>query len=329
MRVLLTAVAYERYWAGLDRSGLEPLLFGRDGQIRTESGQPVAAEAADPEVAWGTSDLYLDGAPLRPYFGFLSRCASLRWFQSAGAGFDGPAYAALASRGIRVSNAHVNSLPIAEYVLRAVLDHFQGGDQWRAAQAAAEWRSHEFREVHGSTWLIIGLGAIGSGVARLARAFGAATIGCRRHPSGEEITERTVMPDQLFEVIELADVVVLAAAANSSNLGLVDAAFLAAMKPRSVLVNVARGSLVDEGALVTALDRGTPEAALLDVFENEPLPADHPLWRHPAVKVTPHNAAKGTGRYQRQADLFSENLARYLAGRPLINDVTPAILSGG
>ena len=134
-------------------------------------------------------------------------------------------------------------------------------------------------------------------------------------------------PDRLGSVIGAADVVVLAAPASASTEGLADAAFLVGMKPGSVLVNVARGSLVDEEALLAALDRGMPEAAILDVFVTEPLAADHPFWSHPAVTLTAHNAAGGTGRYGRQADLSAENLDRYRAGRPLLNDVTDAVLA--
>ena len=327
MRVLLTSVAHERWWPGLDRPGIEPLILGRDGGLTLAGGVPVDRDAADPEVAWGTSDLFDEGAPLRPFFGLLRRSATLRWFQSPAAGYDGPVFAELARRGVRVSNAHVNGIPIAEYVLRAVLDHFQDAGRWRAGAEKRDWRLHDFREVYGTTWLVVGLGSIGGAVATRARAFGAHVIGCRRRPSDADPADATVTPDRLPEVVGAADVVVLAAPATAATVGLVDAAFLAAMRPGSLLVNVARGSLVDENALLEALERGAPEAAVLDVFATEPLAPDHPFWDHPAVTVTPHNAAGGTGRHARQAELFSENLDRYLAGRPLLNDVTEVILA--
>lgn len=128
-----------------------------------------------------------------------------------------------------------------------------------------------------------------------------------------------------MEVVQTADVVVLAAPATAETADLVDAGFLAMMKPGSLLVNVARGSLVDDDALIAALDSGHLTAAILDVFRDEPLPADHPFWSHPSIRITPHNAAGGTGRLRRQADLFRENLDRYITRRPLRNDVTDFI----
>jgi phosphoglycerate dehydrogenase-like enzyme len=147
-------------------------------------------------------------------------------------------------------------------------------------------------------------------------------IGSRRRPSPDDPTDLTVTPDRVPEVIGQADVVVLAAPATTETNDLVDADLLGRMKDGSMLVNVARGSLVDEDALLVALDRGVPAAAVLDVFRTEPLPDDHPFWTHPSVRITPHNSAGGLGRLQRQADLFADNLARYLAGEPLIHDVT-------
>jgi len=294
----------------------------KDGRLRTETGDTVDRDAADPEVAWGTSDLYAEGSPIRSFLGLIRRAPSLKWFQSPAAGFDDPIFGEMARRGVRITNAHVNGVPIAEFVMRAVLDHFQAAGLWRDAEAARSWKTHDWREISGTTWLVIGLGSIGGGVARRARAFGAEVIGCRRHPEPTDPVDRSVRLAELVSVVPDADVVVLAVPATSVTKGLVGPAFLNAMKPGSLLVNVARGSLVDEDALLAALERGVPEAAVLDVFATEPLPADHPFWTHPSVRVSPHNSAGGTGRYGRQAELFEINLDLYLRGRPMQNDIT-------
>jgi glyoxylate/hydroxypyruvate reductase A len=144
-------------------------------------------------------------------------------------------------------------------------------------------------------------------------------------PTADDPSDRTVTPDQLAEVVGLADVIVLAAPSTPDTDNLVDAPFLARTREGAILVNVARGTLVDEAALLEALDQGRPAVAVLDVFRHEPLPEDHPFWTHPSVRVTPHNAAGGGGRLARQATLFAENLDRYLTGRPLLDDVTDAI----
>lgn len=300
-----------------------------DGALRDEHGTAVDAVDAHPEVAWGTSDLYRAGAPIGAFFELLLQLDSLRWFQSPAAGFDAPVFARLAAGGVRITNAHVNSLPIAEFVMRAVLDEFQGAGQWRSLADRQQWVIHDWREVSGSTWLVVGLGGIGSAVATRARAFGATVIGSRRTPSADDPTDRTVTPDRLHDVVGEADVVVLAAPATPSTVGMVDADFLDLMKTDSVLVNVARGQLVDEDALLASLDQGRPGVAVLDVFQTEPLPPGHPFWTHRAVRVTPHNAAGGVGRLERQADLFATNLDRYLAGQPLVNDITDEVVPGG
>jgi len=328
VQVLLTSTAHHRFWSGIARDGIDALVMDNEGRLSL-SGLVIEREQAEPEIAWATSDLFGEGAPRRQFLGLVRRAGSLRWFQSPAAGFDDPVFTELADRGVRVSNAHVNGIPIAEFVMRAVLDHFQAAERWRRAQADREWSLHDFREVNGSNWLVIGLGSIGGGVARRARAFGATVIGCRRQPGAGDPTDRTVTPDELGSVIGQADVVVLCAPATPATRGLVDSRFLAAMKEHSVLVNVSRGTLVDEDALLAALNAGRPEAAILDVFASEPLEAEHPFWSHPAVTVTPHNAAGGVGRYGRQAELFSENLGRYLTQQPLLNDVTDLARAGG
>ena len=177
--------------------------------------------------------------------------------------------------------------------------------------------------------MIIGLGGIGTEVARRARAFGARVIASRRSPSADAPTDLTVTPDRVLDTVGQADVIVLAAPATAATADLVDAGFLARVKPGCLLVNVARGSLVDEDALLAALDDGRVGVAVLDVFRTEPLPAGHPFWTHPSVRITPHNAAGGRGRLGRQAELFAANLDRFLSGAPLLNDVTDLINQGG
>lgn len=328
MRTLLTAVAHRSFGARLGRPEVEWLLLQDDGSLLDTRGTVIDRADARPEIAWGTSDLFREGAPISGFFSLMLQSSSLRWFQSPAAGYDDPVFGQLVANGVRVTNAHVNGLPIAEFVMRSVLDEFQGASQWRELALERRWLIHDWREIADSTWVVIGLGGIGAGVAQRARAFGAQVIGCRLSPSPTDPTDRTVTPDQLDDVIGLADVVVLAAPATPETANLVDAAFLSRMKAGCLLVNVARGSLVDEIALVEALDSGHLCAAVLDVFATEPLPADHPFWTHPSVRVTPHNAAGGIGRFDRQAELFGENLSRYCEGRALLNEVT-GILGGG
>lgn len=328
VHVLLTSVARDTFGAELRRPGIEWLTMGAEGALVDDDGTPVEWGHADPEVAWGTSDLFHDGAPVRPFFSLLQQVPHLRWFQSPAAGYDAPVFAQLVARGVRVTNAHVNGLPIAEFVMRAVLDAFQDAELWRQAARQRAWRTHDWQEVSGTTWLVIGLGGIGGEVAVRARAFGARVIGSRRSPSAGDPTDLTVTPDRLHEVIGDADVIVLAAPATPATVDLVDATFLAGVKPGCLLVNVARGTLIDDDALLAALDDGRLGGAVLDVFRTEPLPPDHPYWSHPSVRITPHNAAGGRGRFRRQAELFATNLDRYLAGTPLLNDITEVVAAG-
>jgi phosphoglycerate dehydrogenase-like enzyme len=325
MRVLLSRDAYTNFWDLADRPGLQPVILEADGTVTVPDGGRVPAEEADTDLAWGTFDLFVEGGQGRVFMGIVARAPSLQWFQSMAAGYDNPLFPALAGRGVRLSVTHVNGVSIAEYVMHAVLDHYLDAKLWRENQARREWRTHEFREVEGTTWLVIGLGSIGGRVSRRAAAFGATVIGCRRNPEPDDPADRLVTPAQLATVIPEADVVVLAAPAGPETDGMVDAAFLGSMKPRSVLVNVARGSLVDDDALLTALERGAPEAAILDVSTTEPLPADHPFWTHPSITITPHNAAFGIGRGRRQAELFAENLDLFVTGEPLVHEITDLV----
>ncbi len=322
MRILLTAPAHAHF-ADRFPADAEALVMQADGTL----AGGIAWEDAGAEIAWPTADLFDPDAPLRAFFAFLLQSTTLRWIQSPAAGVDAPVFAQLVRNGVRLTTSHVTDIPISEYVLRAVLDHYQRPGEWAASSAERAWHRHEFREVHGTTWLVLGLGSIGAATAVRARAFGAKVIGVRRSPTGDEPVDLMIRPADVLAHVGEADVVVLAAPATAETRHVVDAAFLAAMKPQSLLVNIARGALVDEDALVAALDLGTTiESAVLDVTAIEPLPADSPLWNHPRLTITPHDAAGGTGRLERSAELFVENLRRYTAGEELLHEVVAADL---
>jgi phosphoglycerate dehydrogenase-like enzyme len=310
-------------WAG----ALEPVLVGRDGEIR-HGRNSLTREDAAPEVAWFSGELYQQPA-MSPFIAATLASPDLKWFQSSAAGFDHPIFARIAAKGARLTTSHGQAVGMADFVLSGVLDHFQRGPERRAAQARGEWRGYPFREVNASTWLIIGFGAVGQGVATRARGFGARIIGVRRHQGADPAADFIVPPEAVLEHLPGADVVVLCAPLSAATYHIANAAFFAAMKAGSVLANVGRGNLIDEAALLAALGRGAPAHAVLDVFETEPLPPDSPFWAHPAVSLSPHASGITGAQDGRNRDLFLDNLARYLDGRPLLNEVDPKDLEAG
>jgi phosphoglycerate dehydrogenase-like enzyme len=299
------------------------LRLQTDGTLVLDD-KPVDAAEVEPDAAFVSNDVFY--GPVRECFALLAGWRSLRWVQSAAAGTETPIYRTLLERDTRLTRAHVTAVPIAEYVLRAVLTHFQQPQRWEDARARHEWKHQSFREVWRTNWLVVGLGSIGGEVAARARAFGAHVVGVRRNPTGAEPVDEMITPTAVLAALPRADVVVIAAAGSDDTRGMVDTAFLAAMKPGSVFVNVARGNLVDEDALFAALDRGIPEVAILDVFVTEPLPPDSPFWDHPRVVLTPHSSGGGNGRVQRAVDLFAENLARWQRNEPFVHELTMADL---
>ncbi len=321
IQILVSRAAYDR-WTGL-LHGAAPdarwLTMAADGTTSDGDG------GARPDVMWLSIDTFFDGT-VKPMLELALGSETLRWTHTASAGVDAAFFGDLARHGVRLSTTHVNGISIAEYVLAQVLACYQPLEAWRADQGQSRWRRAEFREVHGTTWLVIGLGGIGAAVAERARAFGATVIGVRRTPTGTEPVDEIHVPAAVPALVPRADVVVLAVPGSDTTRGLVDAAFLEAMKPGSLLVNVARGSLVDEPALLDALDRGVPERAVLDVFATEPLPVESRLWQHPRVVATAHTSAGGAGRHDRAARAFAESLRRYVAGEPIEHEVAAADL---
>lgn len=317
MRLLVFEPAYHRIKDSLpgEAAGLEPLLIREDSTLSL-NGAPVDPDAAAFDIAWASSDLYMKG-PARVMFKLLTAARGLKWFQSGAAGFDHPIFREVAATGTIMTRSDAQGVSIAEFVLARVLEAFQPTVERREAQALKQWERYPFRDLYGTTWLMIGYGAIGRETGIRAKAFGAHVIGVRRTPSADDPADEMITPDKVLETLPRADVVVLAAPHTDETNALVDAGFLSSMKPESVLVNVARGRLVDEAALLDALDTGTPEMAILDVFEHEPLPDDSPLWAHPRVMLTAHCAAESRLNLLRGDDVFLENLGRYMRGEDL------------
>lgn len=322
-RLLIYGPSYRRIEAevGVAAPGIDILIMDEAGTIRLD-GTGIALDVAAPTLAWANHEVFLSAAA-RNFFITLLKAESLAWVQSAAAGFDNPAFGELVRKGAKLSTSHGQAVGMADYVMAGVLDHFQRGPERRAAQNAKVWWREGFREVSGTNWLIIGYGAIGQGVARRAQAFGAKVVGVRRDPSASPFAERIVDLSALSEELPRADVVVLSIPLNATTRRIADAAFFRAMKTGSVLVNVGRGGLVDEAALLAALGAGLPEHAVLDVFENEPLPAESPFWRHPRVSLTGHCSGITSGQDVRNQSLFLDNLARFASGAPLLNLADP------
>lgn len=321
---LLTQPTYERLQLSLERFAgeLEFMTMDTAGQLWL-GGRRIAPDAAQPDYGLISNDLFSTAhGPI--YFELMMNLPSLQWVHSVGAGTDHPVFAALARNGTRITTSHSQSVGMADYVIWGVLNHFQNGRERAQDQAAHLWGKRQAREMMDSRWLVIGFGSIGQGVARRARGFGAHVTGVRRDTSPSPDADAVVSPDAVFDHLRESDVVVCCMPATPQTVDMVDARFLAAMKDGSVLVNVGRGSAIVEDDLLAALDAGKPEHAILDVFRVEPLPDDSRFWDHPRVTLTPHNSGSTGGVVVRTDRLIVANIARYLAGEQLPNEVNGA-----
>lgn len=262
----------------------------------------------------------------------LALARRLRWIHCSAVGLGGLLTPELAGSQLVVTNSRgLHADFIAEHALALLLALRRGLHVAAARQAAHEWAQLELAASRvGSladvNLLVVGLGTIGSRVAALAASLGMRVTGVRRRPA-EPTPPGVVLvlpPERLAEGLGHADAVVLALPTTAATRGLIGRAELAAMRPSALLVNVARGRLVDESALVEALRGGRLAGAALDAFAHEPLPPDHPFWKLPNVLVTPHTAAFGGDYWSPIVDLFLENLARFGRGEPLVNVVDKA-----
>jgi len=295
-------------------------LTSSDGDGPPVPNDEVMTMTADAEVYLGF------GIP-RALFLVARR---LRWVHSLAAGVGSALYSEMVESPVLFTNsAGVHAVPIAEYVVAGVMHFVRGLDIAIAQQHRGSWDKTPFvsddsplREMTDVRALIIGTGGIGAEVAKRLSALGARCVGVRRRPElgAPRGFERVVGQDRLDAELPECNVIVVTAPLTAATQGLLSAERLDRLPRRSIVVNVARGALVDEKALIERLRSGRIRGAVLDVFETEPLPHDSPLWGLPSVVVSPHVSPVSPGKFwPRQLDLFLENWRRYAAGEPLLN----------
>jgi len=300
-----------------------------DGALRADPALLAAVEDADVYLGYGV--------PAE----VLRRGSRLRWVHSASAGVGSSLTPEMMASPVLFTNsAGVHAPPMAETVLAMILHFGRGLDLAVREQALGRWGAEAFyageaavTELSSATVGIVGFGGVGREVARRAAALGARVLATRRSPGAGSEDLETVGggasqpaaarllhgPEALARLLEESDYLVLAAPLTTRTRGILGREALQRMKPSAVVVNVSRGALVDEQALVEALREGRLRGAALDVFAAEPLPAGHPLWALPNVLLTPHVSAVTRGFWEREVELVAGNLRRLVEGRALWN----------
>jgi phosphoglycerate dehydrogenase-like enzyme len=287
----------------------------RDGLVHAEGDAAVSSAKV----------LLRGGVPASVLDHLVGRAPELAWIHSASAGIDRVATPLVRSRGITVTNARgVFSRPIAEYVVMMLLAVARRLPQLLELQRERTWQPLRGSELSELTVGILGYGSIGSELATLLKPFGSRVLATRRRPergAGDATNVELFGYERMDEVLRQADVVVLTAPLTEETAGMIGAEQLEEMRETAWLINIARGRLVDELALRRALESGSIGGAVLDVFNEEPLPEDSPLYGTPNLVITPHTSWSSDRVADRGLDLFVENLRRFLGGQPLENVV--------
>ncbi len=299
---------------------LEPCLLPAEPESRLP-----ADERERVTIAFFSGDVY----PVfsRSFFAAAQGAPNLRWLHVFNAGVDHPVFARFLERGVRLTtSAGSTAEPIAQTAISGLLLLARPWRHWLDAQAKRAWLPVPPEEappdLRGQTMVVVGLGSIGREVARLARALGLHVIGVRRSPRRpDDPVDDLQHPSALDDLLPRAQWLVLACPLTQETRNLIDARRLALLPPGAGIINVARGEVVDEDALAEALASGRLRGAYLDVFREEPLPPDSPLWALPNVFLTPHNSAVSAGNEERVCQIFLRNLERWLRDEPLENEV--------
>ena len=306
----------------LPATGRVGLMYEADDRERSQSiaaTRPFEKEdertwfslMADAEVMFDVDPAYLDVLP--------TKAPRLRWIQAIAAG-AGELFASapLRESSIEIAAARgVHDDALADFALMGILAHGKQLSLLNQQKAAGRWQEIPSSPLAGKTVCIVGFGSIGRQVAHRCRALGLRVIGVKRSPTHSPYAEELFGPDRLIDAVASADFVVITLPATKETYHMIDQKALAAMKPGAFVVNIGRGSVLDENALIAALRQGHLSGAALDVFETEPLPAESPLWRLENVIISPHCTSLMPGvTLNRLVNLFCENLRRHLAGQP-------------
>ncbi|HVD31609.1 MAG TPA: D-2-hydroxyacid dehydrogenase [Methylomirabilota bacterium] len=272
--------------------------------------------AADAEVAFS-------GNNPRRVRQLLDATPKLRWYHTVSAGVENMPLPELAQRGIVLTNNSGSyDIQIAEHLMAFVFAASRQLHRYRDNQRASDWKEQQHQELRDATIVVYGMGSIGGEIARLASAVGMRVIGVRRKAGPSEPgIDRVVAADRLAEVVGEADYLAIAAPLTSATRGAISREVISRMKPTAWIMNIARGAIVDEPAMVEALQAKRIAGAALDVFTTEPLPKESPLWTLENVIITPHHSGSSPRAGERTLALFAENLRRYKAGEPLMNRV--------
>jgi len=298
--------------------------FNETGKIWID-GVAVSPNEVEIDYIWLSS--HINASPdKKAIFDLILACKSVTVLQTYNAGLDNPFYKKLSDKGTRICNSSAQAIAISEYVMAQVLSVVHPIDEQRVLQTNRQWKNTPFRELSQTNWLIFGYGPIGQEVAKRVRAFEASLSVIRRTPTKSEFADKTGTMEDLETFLPKADVIVLACPLNNDTRGFADEPFFANVKEGAILINIARGGLIDDSALISALDAGRLDMAILDVFHREPLPDDSPLWSHQKVRLTSHTSFAGEGVHKRWNQMFLDNITLFISGEKLLFEVDPDII---
>lgn len=299
-------------------ASIEPHLPSDARVVRVDSEGNLDDDASDAEV-------YFNWILLKPttLHKVLAVAPALRWQHTPSAGVNHILTPTFLARDITLTNgAGVHAIPMAEFALMLMLYHAKHVPKLEALQAERSWnRGLKLQELANATLLIIGAGEIGRAIAQRAKAFGMRVWGSRRHLEPLPNFDKIVGANEWRSLLPDADYVVVCTPLTPDTKGIIDTAAFRSMRRSAFFINIARGAVVDESALLTALREGWIAGAGLDTFCTEPLPPDSPFWSLSNVFISPHCSAGSLQTYQRSQELFLENLNRYRTGLPLRNVV--------